>query len=80
MEMKIKYGKFLDDISEEFEKLVVEYEYGNLSISIPPCKKKFVIDPNFMGNMYSSQEAYDELMGMTIKELNYFRDEFREGM
>lgn len=73
----LKFGKFIDDISDHINNFNVEYrvteEGGHeITIMVPPSTRKLLITEQYIGLVKSDSPEYHQLIGVMIKNLKSF--------
>jgi len=72
----VKFGKFIDDIREKVKWINISFEEEplgeSMTIRIPNSRKRFVIDTTKIGKLEYGTPAYDELLEMSIEQLEGF--------
>ena len=78
----LKFGNFIDDISEHIENFDLQYrttdseESGHeITIQVPPSTRKLLITEQYVGLVKADSPEYYQLVSVMIKNLKSFNDE-----
>lgn len=70
------FGKLIDDIRKNIKLINIQFEEvplgDSMVITIPPSKRKIIIDTTKTGALEYNTPMYEELLNMTIEELKTF--------
>lgn len=70
------FGKLIDDIRKNIKLINIQFEEvplgDSMVITIPPSKRKIIIDTTKTRALEYNTPMYEELLNMTIEELKTF--------
>ena len=75
----LKFGKFIDDISEHVGNFNLEYrvtEHGSheIIIMVPPSTRKLLITEQYIGLVKADSPEYYQLIDVMVKNLKSFNN------
>jgi len=78
----LKFGQFIDDISEHIDNFDLQYRTTNseesgheITIQVPPSTRKLLITEQYIGLVKADSPEYHQLIKVMVKNLKSFNNE-----